>query len=82
MRDVLKDADLVLCVGMRMGAAEMAALDKIAPNVSKIVVGFDDAANSRYQGERQRVADPKLFRSALLERLGDHQLINSPATKR
>ena len=40
--EVLKDADLVLCVGMRMGTAEMAALTKIAPNVSKIVIGFDD----------------------------------------
>jgi acetolactate synthase I/II/III large subunit len=71
--DVLKDADLVLCVGMRMGTAEMAALAKIAPNVSRIIIGFDDAANSRYQGEYQRVADPKSFLSALLERLGDYQ---------
>jgi acetolactate synthase-1/2/3 large subunit len=71
--DVLKRADLVLCVGMRMAAAEMAALIKIAPNVSKIVIGFDDMANPRYQGEYQRVADPKLFLSALLERLGNYQ---------
>jgi acetolactate synthase-1/2/3 large subunit len=42
--EVLKDADLVLCVGMRMGAAEMAALSKITPDVSKIVIGFDDVA--------------------------------------
>jgi len=66
--DVLKDADIVLCVGMRMGTAEMATLDMIAPNVRKIVVGFDDSTNSFYQGEDQRVADPKLFLSALLER--------------
>jgi acetolactate synthase-1/2/3 large subunit len=71
--DVLKPADLVLCVGMRMAAAEMAALDKISPNVSKIVIGFDDAANPRYQGDYQRVADPKLFLSALLERLGNYR---------
>ena len=71
--EVLKDADLVFCVGMRMGAAEMAALTKIAPNVNKIVIGFDDVANPRYQGEYQRVADPKLFLSALLERLGNYQ---------
>jgi acetolactate synthase I/II/III large subunit len=71
--DVLKDADLVLCVGMRMGTAEMATLDTIAPNVRKIVIGFDDATNSFYQGEDQRVADPKLFLSALLQRLGDRQ---------
>ncbi len=84
--DVLKRADLVLCVGMRMAAAEMVALIKIAPNVSKIVIGFDDMANPRYQGESQRVADPKLFLSALLERLGNYQrprneiLINQLAT--
>ena len=71
--DVLKGADLALCVGMRMGTAEMAALGKIAPNVGKMVIGFDDAANSRYQGDDQRVADPKSFLSALLERLGDDQ---------
>jgi acetolactate synthase-1/2/3 large subunit len=71
--DVLKGADLVLCVGMRMATAEMAALIKIAPDLSKIVVGFDDVANPRYQGEYQRVADPKLFLSALLERLENYQ---------
>ncbi len=71
--NVLKGADLVLCLGMRMGAAEMTALSKIAPDVSKIVIGFDDVANRRYQGDDQRVADPKLFLTALLERLGNHQ---------
>jgi acetolactate synthase-1/2/3 large subunit len=71
--DVLKGADLVLCLGMRMGTAEMAALIKIAPDVSKIVIGFDDVANPRYQGEYQRVADPKLFLSALLNRLENYQ---------
>jgi acetolactate synthase I/II/III large subunit len=71
--EVLKDADLVLSVGMRMGTAEMAALAKIAPNVNKIIIGFDDVANPRYQGEYQCVADPKLFLSALLERLGSYQ---------
>ena len=71
--NVLKGADLVLCVGMRMGTAEMAALIKIAPDVSRIVVGFDDVANPRYQGEYQRVADPKLFLCALLERLENYQ---------
>jgi acetolactate synthase-1/2/3 large subunit len=71
--EALKSADLVLCVGMRMGTAEMAALNKFAPDVSKIVIGFDDVTNQRYQGEFQRVADPKLFLSALLERLGNHR---------
>jgi thiamine pyrophosphate-dependent acetolactate synthase large subunit-like protein len=58
---------------MRMGTAEMAALNKITPHVCKIVVGFDDASNPRYRGEDQRVADPKLFLSALLKRLGNYQ---------
>ena len=71
--EVLKDADLVLCIGMRMGTAEMAALTNISRNVSKIVIGFDDVPNSRYQGEYQRVADPKLFLSALLKQLGNYQ---------
>ena len=84
--EVLKDADLVLCVGMRMGTAEMAALTKTAPNMKKIVIGFDDVPNPRYQGEHQRVADPKLFLSASLEHLGSYQrprneaLINQLAT--
>jgi thiamine pyrophosphate-dependent acetolactate synthase large subunit-like protein len=58
---------------MRMGTAEMAALANIAPNISKIVIGFDDVANPRYQGENQCVADPKLFLSVLLEQLGNYQ---------
>ena len=71
--EVLKGADLLLCVGMRMGTAEMATLTKSAPDVNKIIIGFDDVANPRYQGEYQRVADPKLFLRALLERLGNYQ---------
>ncbi len=69
-----------------MGTAEMAAFTKTAPNTKKIVIGFDDMPNPRYQGEYQRVADPKLFLSALLERLGGYQqprneaLINKLAT--
>jgi acetolactate synthase-1/2/3 large subunit len=71
--EVLEDADLVLCIGMRMGTAEMAALAKLAPDVSKIVIGFDNAANSRSSGDYQCVADPKLFLSALLTRLEHKQ---------
>jgi acetolactate synthase-1/2/3 large subunit len=71
--EALKGADLVLCVGMRMGTAEMTTLDKFVPHVSKIIIGFDDIANQRYQVESQRVADPKLFLSALLERMGNYQ---------
>jgi thiamine pyrophosphate-dependent acetolactate synthase large subunit-like protein len=51
----------------------MAALTNIAPNVRKIVIGFDDVANPRDQGENQCVADPKLFLSVLLEQLGNYQ---------
>ena len=72
--EVLEDADLLLCIGMRMGTAEMAALAKLAPDVSKIVIGFDNVANFRYCGDYQRVVDPKLFLSALLTRLGNNQL--------
>ena len=71
--EALRGADLVLCVGMRMGAAEMATLTRLGPEVGKIVIGFDDAVNLRYQGNNQRVADPKLFLQALLERLGNYQ---------
>jgi acetolactate synthase I/II/III large subunit len=71
--EAIKDADLVLCVGMRMGTAEMTTLTKLAPETSKIVIGFDDTANQRYQGEDQCVADPKLFLAALLERIGNYQ---------
>jgi len=71
--EVLKGADLMICVGMRMGTAEIATLSKIAPDVKRIVIGFDDCSNSRYQGTYQRVADPKLFLRALLEHLGTYQ---------
>ncbi len=70
---VLKEADLVVCLGMRAGAAEMATLAKLVPQVGQIVIGFDDAINPRYQGDDQRVADPKLFLCALLERLRNYQ---------
>ena len=66
----LKQADLVLCVGMRMGTAEMAALQTLAPHASHVVIGFDDGANPRYAGEYRRVGDPKLFLSAFLKHLG------------
>jgi len=71
--EALNRADLVLGVGLRMGTAEMTGLRERAPERNLILIGFDDAADSRYQGEDQRVADPKLFLAALLERLGNHQ---------
>jgi thiamine pyrophosphate-dependent acetolactate synthase large subunit-like protein len=69
----LERTDLIFAVGMRAGTAEMAELRHRAPERNLVLVGFDDAANGRYQGEDQRVADPGLFLAALLERLGDYQ---------
>ncbi len=69
----LKRADLVLGVGLRMGTAELTELRERAPERNLILIGFDDAADSRYEGEDQRVADPKLFLAALLARLGSYQ---------
>jgi acetolactate synthase-1/2/3 large subunit len=71
--EALKRTDLVCAVGMRAGTAELTELREKAPERNLILIGFDDAADARYQGEDQRVADPKLFLAALLERLGDYQ---------
>jgi len=71
--EALARTDLVFGVGLRAGAAEMAELKGRAPEKNMILVGFDDAQNERYQGDDERVADPKLFLDALLERLGDYQ---------
>jgi len=69
----LQHADLVVGIGLRMGTAELTELRERAPERNFMLVGFDDAADARYQGEDQRVADPKLFLDALLERLGGYQ---------
>lgn len=71
--EALKRTDLVIAVGLRAGTAEMTELRERAPERNFILAGFDDALNPRYQGEDQRVADPKLFLTALLERLGSYQ---------
>lgn len=71
--DALKRADLILGVGLRAGTAELTELKERAPEKNLVLVGFDDAADSRYQGEDECVADPKLFLAALLERLGSYQ---------
>lgn len=71
--EALRQTDLILGVGLRAGAAELTALRKCAPERELILVGFDDAPNSRYEGEDQRVGDPKLFLGALLERLENYQ---------
>ena len=71
--EAMKRTDLILGVGLRAGTAEMAELKERAPEKNMILVGFDDGPDSRYVGEDQRVADPKLFLTALLERLGNYQ---------
>ena len=67
--EALQRTDLILGVGLRAGAAELTDLRNCAPERSMILIGFDDAADARYEGEDQRVADPKRFLAALLERL-------------
>ena len=71
--EALAHTDLVFGVGLRAGAAEMTELKERAAEKNMILVGFDDAQNERYQGDDERVADPKLFLDALLERLADYQ---------
>jgi len=61
----------VIGIGLRAGAAELTELRAKARNL--ILIGFDDVAEARYRGDDERVADPKLFLTALLERLGDYQ---------
>jgi acetolactate synthase-1/2/3 large subunit len=68
---MLKESDLVFCIGTRMGTAAMADLQDYIGATPMVVVGFDDKADGRYQGEDQVVADPRLFLSALLRRLGN-----------
>jgi acetolactate synthase I/II/III large subunit len=69
----LERTDLIFAVGMRAGTAEMAELRHRAPERNLVLIGFDDAADGRYQGEDERVADPGLFLAALLERLGGYR---------
>lgn len=71
--EALKRTDLVFAVGMRAGTAELAELGQRAPEKNLILVGFDDDADSHYRGEDQRVADPKLFLTTLLECLGNYR---------
>jgi acetolactate synthase I/II/III large subunit len=78
--EALKRTDLILGVGLRAGTAEMTELRERAPEREMILAGFDDAPNDRYHGEDQRVADPKLFLTALLARLAGYQRPEDEAT--
>jgi len=69
----LQATDLIVGVGLRMGAAEMTDLTKVAPERRMFIVGFDDARDARYDGEDACVADPKCFLDALLARLNDYE---------
>jgi acetolactate synthase I/II/III large subunit len=70
--EALRNADVVLGIGLRAGTAELTELRERARD-NLILIGFDDVAEARYRGESERVADPKLFLNALLEQLSDHQ---------
>jgi acetolactate synthase-1/2/3 large subunit len=70
--EALKRADLVLGVGLRAGTAELTELRGRVPE-NLILIGFDDVEESRYRGDDERVADPRLFLDALLARLSDYQ---------
>ena len=69
---VLKDADVVLGIGLRAGTAELTELRQRARD-NLILIGFDDVAEARYRGDNECVADPRLFLDALLERLRTHE---------
>lgn len=69
----LQRTDLILGVGLRMGAAEITDLRKVAPERNLLVIGFDDEPGPRYPDDDERVADPKLFLTALLARLQDYE---------
>jgi acetolactate synthase-1/2/3 large subunit len=71
--EALKRTDLIIGIGLRADTAELAELKERAPEKNLILIGFEDKPDSRYSGEDQRVADPKLFLTALLARLGSYQ---------
>jgi acetolactate synthase-1/2/3 large subunit len=66
--EAMQQADLLLSVGLRAGAAEISHLQDHAPK-NHMLIGFDDSQDDSYTGKDQIVADPKLFLAALLERL-------------
>jgi hypothetical protein len=58
---VLNQADLVFCIGRRMGTAAMAAHQNFIGDTPMIVVGYDHQADERYQGEDQRALIRRSF---------------------
>lgn len=71
-KEALQRADVVFGIGLRAGTAELSELKERA-RTGLMLVGFDDVAESRYRGEDEFVADPKLFLTALLEQLKLYQ---------
>ena len=70
--EALKRTDLILGIGLRAGTAELTALRANAPERNPLLVGFDDEPDAANGNEDECVADPKLFLTALLERLGTY----------
>ena len=71
-REALQRADVVFGIGLRAGTAELTELRDRARD-KLILIGFDDVAESRYRGDDELVADPKLFLTAVLEQLKFYQ---------
>ncbi|MFL2932446.1 MAG: thiamine pyrophosphate-binding protein [bacterium] len=65
---VIEETDLIFSIGLRASTAETVFLEKYAQK-ENILVGFDDVEDENYSKKDEIVADPKLFLSALLERL-------------
>jgi acetolactate synthase-1/2/3 large subunit len=71
--EALRRTDLVLGIGLRAGTAEMTALKANAPERNLLLAGFDSEQDAASGDQDACVADPKLFLTALLERLGSYQ---------
>ena len=67
-RYVIEETDLIFSIGLRASTAETVFLKKYNQK-ENILVGFDDEEDENYSNKDEIVADPKLFLSALLERL-------------
>jgi len=73
---VMERADLLISIGLRASTAETDFLKEVTSE-EIILVGFDDSEDENYSRKDEIVADPKLFLSALLERLrGEERPVN------